>query len=87
MTVVGKVADQAMWILALETANVSKGVAARWARIKMDPDRASKIRRGLLRKGVNPGCMSGLARAVRRYLLDAGRWREVSGAGKAKPYG
>lgn len=77
---------QVEWLLALDTANVSKDVAARWARIEMSPARATKIWRGLMRKGISRGSMCGLAQAVRRYLLDAGRWRVV-GHDKARPYG
>lgn len=68
---------QGTWLWALEVSDVSRRILDRWARIPMDPDRASRIWRGLMRKGVSPGCVSGLAAAVRRYLLHCGRWREV----------
>jgi hypothetical protein len=69
--------NQRRWWGYLQSSGVSKDVALRWARIQMGPDRASKIWRGLRRKGVPCGCMSGLVSVVRWYLLDAGRWREV----------
>jgi hypothetical protein len=76
--------DQNRWWLCLELSDVSKDVALRWARVQMNPDRASRIWRGLRRKDIQYGCMSGLAAAVRRYLLDAGRWREIYEPGSVK---
>lgn len=69
--------DQTIWLLALEFSDVSKHVASKWARIEMNPDRASRIWFSMRRKGVQCGSMAGPARAVRRYLLDVGRWRDV----------